>query len=66
MSNLQTVQIPVRGMTCASCAGRVERGLAKVAGVQQAAVNLLTSTVLVTLSEPVPLQSRLSSAGTGF
>ena len=57
MSNLQTVQIPVRGMTCASCAGRVERGLAKVTGVQQAAVNLLTNTVLVTLSEPVPLQS---------
>ncbi|MET5020467.1 cation transporter, partial [Burkholderia pseudomallei] len=31
-------QFPVRGMTCASCAGRVEKGLAKVAA--HAAVNL--------------------------
>ncbi|MBB3213285.1 Cu+-exporting ATPase [Herbaspirillum sp. Sphag1AN] len=30
----------VSGMTCASCAGRVEKALAKVAGVQQVNVNL--------------------------
>ncbi|MDY0205363.1 MAG: heavy metal translocating P-type ATPase [Pseudomonas sp.] len=55
MTTLQMVQIPVRGMTCASCAGRVERGLLKVPGVTQATVNLLTNEVIVSLSEPVAL-----------
>ncbi len=55
MTSLQTVQIPVRGMTCAGCAGRVERSVLKVTGVTQAVVNLVTSEVIVSLSEPVPL-----------
>ncbi|HZJ93316.1 MAG TPA: heavy metal translocating P-type ATPase, partial [Thiopseudomonas sp.] len=55
MTTLQTIQIPVRGMTCASCAGRVERGLLKVPGITQATVNLVTSEVIVKLSEPVAL-----------
>ncbi|MBA1245782.1 MULTISPECIES: heavy metal translocating P-type ATPase [Pseudomonas] len=32
--------LPIQGMTCAACAGRVERALKKVAGVQEASVNL--------------------------
>lgn len=36
----QEIALIVSGMTCASCAGRVEKALAKVAGVQQASVNL--------------------------
>ncbi|MGG5809441.1 heavy metal translocating P-type ATPase [Falsiroseomonas sp. CW058] len=32
--------IPIEGMTCASCAGRVEKALAKVPGVTAAQVNL--------------------------
>lgn len=55
MTSLQTVQIPVRGMTCAGCAGRVERSVLKVAGVTQAVVNLVTNEVIVSLSAPVPL-----------
>lgn len=55
MTTLQTVQIPVRGMTCASCAGRVERGLLKVPGVKQAVVNLVTSEVIVSLAQPLAL-----------
>lgn len=55
MTSLQTVQIPVRGMTCAGCAGRVERSVLKAAGVTQAVVNLVTSEVIVSLAEPVPL-----------
>jgi P-type Cu+ transporter len=38
----KTVQIPIEGMTCAACAGRVERALRRVAGVEEAAVNLAT------------------------
>ena len=57
MTTLQTVQIPVRGMTCASCAGRVERGLLKVTGVSQAAVNLVTNEAIVQLTEAIPLKT---------
>ncbi|HLT03386.1 MAG TPA: heavy metal translocating P-type ATPase [Pseudomonas sp.] len=35
-----TLDIPISGMTCASCAGRVERALNKLAGVRHAEVNL--------------------------
>ena len=35
-----TYSLPIIGMTCASCAGRVERALLKVPGVTSAAVNL--------------------------
>ena len=35
-----TLDFPIRGMTCASCAGRVERALNKLAGVRHAEVNL--------------------------
>lgn len=34
--------LPVAGMTCASCVGRVERALKKVPGVHDASVNLAT------------------------
>jgi len=42
------VQLPIGGMTCASCVRRVERALAKVAGVQAAGVNLATERATVT------------------
>ncbi|AZI44639.1 copper-translocating P-type ATPase (plasmid) [Deinococcus psychrotolerans] len=38
----QTLELGIEGMTCASCVGRVERGLKKVAGVEDVAVNLAT------------------------
>lgn len=61
MTTLQTLQIPVRGMTCASCAGRVERGLLKVPGVEQAVVNLVTGEVIVSLAQPVALQTLIEA-----
>jgi Cu+-exporting ATPase len=36
------VTLPVRGMHCAACVGKVERALQGVAGVEEAAVNLAT------------------------
>ncbi|HET7095407.1 MAG TPA: heavy metal-associated domain-containing protein, partial [Thermomicrobiales bacterium] len=39
---LRDVTLPIDGMTCASCVGRVERALAKVEGVAEANVNLAT------------------------
>ena len=37
-----TFDLPITGMTCASCAGRVERALRKVTGTEQVSVNLAT------------------------
>ena len=39
-----TLRLPIAGMTCASCAGRIERALAAVPGVLRANVNLATAT----------------------
>ncbi len=43
---LQTT-LPVLGMTCASCAGRIERGLRSVPGVAEATVNLASEMATV-------------------
>jgi Au+-exporting ATPase len=42
-----SVTLPIAGMTCASCAGRVERALKAVPGVSSASVNLATETAEV-------------------
>lgn len=42
-----TYTLPITGMTCASCAGRVERALLKVAGVERATVNLAAEQVRI-------------------
>ncbi len=38
----QTVTLPITGMTCANCAANIERGLKKLSGIQDAAVNFAT------------------------
>ncbi|HEX9112759.1 MAG TPA: cation transporter, partial [Nitrospirota bacterium] len=45
--DLVRVTLPVAGMTCASCVGRVERALRKVPGVVAASVNLAAQTASV-------------------
>jgi Au+-exporting ATPase len=37
-----TISLPIEGMTCASCVGRVEAALAKVDGVGSVSINLAT------------------------
>ncbi len=39
----ERVDLPITGMTCAACAGRIEKSLSKSAGVRKATVNLATS-----------------------
>src|SRR6266536_252458 len=61
-----TVEFVVGGMTCGSCAARVQRTLARTGGVAGAVVNLATSRARVTLAEPVPvreLQARVARIG---
>lgn len=43
----------ITGMTCASCSARVEKSVAGLEGVQQAAVNLLTNSMEVRFDEGV-------------
>ncbi|KQY80863.1 heavy metal translocating P-type ATPase [Pelomonas sp. Root1444] len=61
----QTV-LQVEGMTCASCVGRVERALMKVAGVSSASVNLGTERASVKALSTVPvavLKAAVDKAG---
>jgi len=53
---------PVEGMTCAHCAGRVEKALLKLPGVLGAAVNLATESVAVTTAGPSPSFDTLAAA----
>lgn len=41
-ASTETLDLPITGMTCASCVGRVERALLAVPGVRSAEVNLAT------------------------
>jgi Cu+-exporting ATPase len=43
----EEVQLPIEGMTCASCVRRVEKSLAKLAGVESVGVNLATEQATV-------------------
>ena len=42
MSGQHKFSLSVQGMSCASCVGRVERGLAAVEGLEDVGVNLAT------------------------
>ena len=57
-----TVDLGVGGMTCASCVARVEKALAKVPGVQQAAVNLATESARITVAGGADLGPQLRRA----
>ena len=52
--DVATIDFAVEGMTCGSCAARVQRVLAKADGVAAAEVNLATGRAHVTLERPVP------------
>ena len=58
-------EFAIHGMTCASCAGRVERALAKVPGVVRAEVNLATekATVEGLMLRPAALIGAVQDAG---
>src|SRR4051812_30195188 len=47
------LSLPISGMTCASCAGRVDRALGKVPGVTGAQVNLATERAEVRGTAPL-------------
>ena len=63
-----TVAIPVSGMTCAACSGRVQRTLEKAPGVSSVNVNLITRAATVRYNPDATSPERLVEAirGTGY
>jgi Cu+-exporting ATPase len=61
--------LPVTGMTCASCASRIERGLKKVEGVEIAQVNLASEQATITYNpqqvQPHQLVAAVEKSGYG-
>ncbi|MBN8727911.1 MAG: copper-translocating P-type ATPase [Xanthomonadales bacterium] len=55
------VRLPIEGMTCASCAGRVERALKDLPGVEDATINLATELAEVR-GTPLPAMDALRRA----
>jgi heavy metal translocating P-type ATPase len=64
---MQTLELSVAGMSCASCVGRVERALGAVPGVLHAGVNLATEKATVSTIEgsvtPAALVEAVRAAG---
>lgn len=60
----QTLRFEVTRLNCAACAGRAERALTTVDGVQQASVSIANNMAVVSGDSAAPtLQTALSSAG---
>ncbi len=56
-ANLQSLNLPIEGMHCASCVGRVEAALGKVEGVGSVSVNLATESATIQPVAPVDRQA---------
>ena len=50
-TTLRTLDIPVLGMTCASCVGRVEKAIRAAPGVKSATVNLAAERARVEMDD---------------
>jgi Cu+-exporting ATPase len=57
-----SIDISVGGMTCASCVGRLEKALSKVAGVVTASVNLATESARIEVTKDSTIEARLRRA----
>jgi len=65
--SVQSLDLGISGMTCASCVGRVERALRKVPGVQEASVNLATESARIAFAtsagaDPAAMEALLRRA----
>ncbi|MEZ5653362.1 MAG: heavy metal translocating P-type ATPase [Burkholderiaceae bacterium] len=64
---LETIQLDITGMTCASCVARVEKVLGRHEGVHRAEVNLATGRARVTIdadkADAEALAARVTKAG---
>lgn len=59
------IELPVTGMTCASCASAVENDLRKIEGVRNASVNFASEKATVELEKPVALNALMEAIKAG-
>lgn len=57
--NLKQIELPIRGMSCASCVRRIEAGMAKLEGVKEISVNLAAEKATILYGPSVIPVSRL-------
>ncbi|REB08169.1 cadmium-translocating P-type ATPase [Sporosarcina sp. BI001-red] len=61
------IDIPITGMTCAACANRIEKGLSRMDGVQEVAVNFATEKAAVTVdtdaADLLAIRAKIQSLG---
>lgn len=66
---VEKTELSISGMSCAACSARVEKRLSKLAGVQEATVNLATNKATVQyipgLTEPAELRKAVEKLGYG-
>ncbi|MBY4769681.1 heavy metal translocating P-type ATPase [Burkholderia ambifaria] len=63
-AGLQTIELTIDGMHCGGCTGRVERALAAVPGVVEAAVDLDAQAATVTAQDTVEPAQLVDAVGT--
>ncbi|MBM3675777.1 MAG: copper-translocating P-type ATPase [Actinobacteria bacterium] len=61
------VDLPIEGMTCASCAARIERGVARLDGVEECRVNFATEVAAViydpAAASPETMRAKVAQLG---
>lgn len=57
-----SLELPIVGMTCASCSGRVEKALAKIPQLQNTSVNLASEHAHIEAAPDTPLAEALAQA----
>jgi len=62
VKRVQTITLPIEGMTCASCVARVEKALLRVNGVESASANLASERVTITFDGEQATVDQLSHA----
>jgi Cu+-exporting ATPase len=61
-NSAQQIEMPIRGMRCASCVARIEEGLSKLPGVLRAAVNFATQRATIVFEPEAIAVARLAQA----
>ncbi|HAX73478.1 MAG TPA: heavy metal translocating P-type ATPase [Firmicutes bacterium] len=65
---MKKIALKIKGMSCSSCANRLEKAVSQVVGIEQASVNFATETLSVSFQEDVVTQTQIEEAviKTGF
>lgn len=64
MSQFIQTTLSIEGMSCASCVGRVEKGLAALDGVSDVSVNLASESARLSIDTPARIQSAVDALQT--